>query len=312
VALALTAACAIALMLLAGWRLRVAGLSVTRFGRAMVYVGALSSALLIVSRRARNTARRFLASPAGIWVLIAAFAVLMSFGLSIEARGRVVAATNIYAWFYWFVPAFDGLRVPARFAMIVACALAVLVGFGVNALAASGSRRRIAAAAAAGAMFIESLAVPLPMNVNDVDYKTAGLAPLPASLFPEPPVYRFVAALPPPAVIVELPLGETAFEVRYMFYSTRHWKPLVNGYSGSVPQDYALLSVALEDALQAPDRAWRLLHDTQATHGIVHEAYYAGDRGARMSALLRAHGAREVAAFGADHVFELPGRTSSR
>jgi hypothetical protein len=31
-----------------------------------------------------------------------------------------------------------------------------------------------------------------------------------------------------------------------------------------------------------------------------------------MSALLRAHGAREVAAFGADHVFELPGRTSSR
>jgi hypothetical protein len=312
-ALLLVAASAIALMLLVGWRLRAPGLSVTRFGRAMLNVGGLSAALLMVSRRARSTTRRFLTSPAGIWVLIAVFAVLMSFGIDIEARGRVVATTSIYAWFYRFVPGFDGLRVPARFAMIVACALAALAAFGVKGLASVRSGRRVAAAAAvACAILLESLALPLPVNVNDVDYKTAGLAPLPGSLFPEPPVYRFVAALPPSTAIVELPLGETAFDVRYMFYSTRHWKPLVNGYSGSVPQDYAFLSVALEDALQAPDRAWRLLLDSRATHGIVHEAYYAGDRGARMSALLRARGAHEVAAFGADHVFELPIPTGGR
>src|SRR5262249_38822679 len=153
-------------------------------------------------------------------------------------------------------------------------------------------RRRLAFAAVC-TILLETSAWPLPMNVNYETYSTPGLAPLPSSLFPAPPVYDFVGALPPNSAIVELPLGETAFDVRYMFYSTRHWRPLVNGYSGSVPQDYAFLSVAMEDALQAPDRAWRLLVDSRATHAIVHEAYYAGDRGARIGAFLRDRGARE-------------------
>ena len=49
------------------------------------------------------------------------------------------------------------------------------------------------------------------------------------------------------SVIVELPLGEPAFDVRYMFYSTRHWHRLVNGYRGGVPPSYEQLDEALED-----------------------------------------------------------------
>ena len=41
----------------------------------------------------------------------------------------------------------------------------------------------------------------------------------------------------PGTVVVEFPLGEWAYEVRYVFYSTAHWHPLFNGYSGHVPAE---------------------------------------------------------------------------
>jgi len=116
---------------------------------------------------------------------------------------------------------------------------------------------------------------------------------------------RFVASLPASSAIVELPLGEPAFDVRYMFYSTRHWKPLVNGYSGGEPDDYARLNFALQDLGTRPERAWSTLVASTATHAIVHEQFYAGDRGARVSAWLRSNGATEIATFGSNRVFAL-------
>jgi hypothetical protein len=67
------------------------------------------------------------------------------------------------------------------------------------------------------------------------------------SLASAPAVYRFLSTLPDSSVVVELPLGEPAFDVRYMFYSTLHWKKLVNGYSGGAPMGYEQLTTALED-----------------------------------------------------------------
>ena len=91
-----------------------------------------------------------------------------------------------------------------------------------------------------------------------------------------------------------------------MFYSTLHWKPLVNGYSGGEPPDYELLDTSLQDVTTRPDRAWQALLDSKATHVIVHEALYADDNGARLSDWIRTRGAREIAAFGRDKVFTLP------
>ena len=64
-----------------------------------------------------------------------------------------------------------------------------------------------------------------------------------------PAVYRFVAQLPASSALIELPFGEVAFETRYMFYSTTHWRPLVNGYSGGAPDQYGLWAERLKDAL---------------------------------------------------------------
>jgi hypothetical protein len=58
--------------------------------------------------------------------------------------------------------------------------------------------------------------------------------------------------------------------------------------------------------LDDPDTAWRVLASSGATHAIVHEGIYLDGNGASVSAWLRAHDAREVAAFGEDRLFELP------
>jgi hypothetical protein len=155
------------------------------------------------------------------------------------------------------------------------------------------------------ALVVEGLAAPIPINQNAIDYRRPGLAPLPGSVADVPPVYDFVANLPRATSIVELPLGEPAFDVRYMLYSTTHWQPLVNGYSGGAPADYERLDQSLQDALTRPEPAWQALTATHASHVIVHEAFYSADRGRRISEWLQAHGAQELAVFGSDRIFRI-------
>ena len=44
-----------------------------------------------------------------------------------------------------------------------------------------------------------------------------------------------------------------------MFYSTLHWRRLVNGYSGGAPREYELLTESLKDVATRPDRAWQAI-----------------------------------------------------
>jgi hypothetical protein len=299
--------CAIVLVaMLGGWTLR-RPIKIASIGRVAFIASILLALALVIFSDARAAARRWLGSPAGLFALVLLFAIVMSWGPSIRSRGRPIASTTIYTAFYRFVPGFDGIRAPARFAMIAAFALAVLAGLGIAAIDRRRRARSIAIAASI-AIVIESIAIPIPINQNSTEYGQPGLAPLPPSIAASmpPPIYSFVATLSPSAAIIELPLGEPAFDVRYMFYSTVHWRRLVNGYSGGSPAEYGLLDQTLRDALIRSDRAWQALTETRATHAIVHEASYTGDRGARMSAWLRSHEAREMAAFGPDRIFRIP------
>jgi hypothetical protein len=319
VALALLACVILGLLL--GYSIRLPGLKITSFSRIAI-VGAVAVTLVLVfSRSARAAFAEWLRSPAAWLLLVTLFAIAMSFGPDIHAKGRSVTGANIYTLFYDYVPGFDGLRVPARYAMIAALGLAGLAGLGVAAIERGHGRRPSARSTraialrayapviASGLIVLEAVAVPIPINQNSMDYKDAALAPLPASIAigaALPPVYRFVGQLPSSAVLIELPLGEPAFDIRYMFYSTSHWKRLVNGYSGGAPIEYEFLTESLKDTASRPARAWRALLDSTATHVVVHEAFYKGDRGARLSAWLRAQSAREVAAFDSDRVFAMP------
>ena len=302
----LAAAGAMLVALAFGWTLRLPFLKVTSFERLLWIAIAMAVVLLAISAEARAATTRWWSHPIGMLTGLTLFAIVMSLGPHIHAKGRVITDPSLYAFFYNFVPGFDGVRAPARYGMIAALCLAALAGFGVRALEPAGTSR--IAAAAVLAILIESFAVPIGVNENWVVYNQPGLQPLPATLTLDPAqaeTYRFVAALPAQSAIVELPLGEPAFDVRYMLYSTRHWRPLVNGYSGGEPDDYAMLNQSLQDLWTRPERAWNALAASRATHAIVHEHFYTGDRGPRVSAWLRSNGATEVGAFGSNRVFAL-------
>jgi hypothetical protein len=304
----LAAAAVVLVAVLFGWSLRLPFLKITSLDRVFIAIIALTGALLAIAPRARVTARNWLGSPVGIFTALTLFAVVMSFGPHIDARGKTIEERNLYGAFYAFVPGFDGLRVPARFGMIVALGLAALAAYGVAALDQLRHATRVTAVLGA-LIFVESLAIPIGLNGNSTDYKQSGLTPLPDSVGTGdaiPPVYRFVSQLPQDAALVELPFGEVAFEVRYMYYSTAHWRPLVNGYSGGAPTEYGLLAENLKDVFRLPDAAWTALSLSGATHAIVHEGSYADHRGATVSDWMRRHGARELFSTGTDRVFALP------
>jgi len=296
---------AIVVALTAGWTLRLPGLKITSFARVGWTGLTLVCGLLVGSRPARRRFLDWFATPLAFFAVLTVCAIDLSFGPAIHAHGRTIAGWNPYALFYTFVPGFNGLRAAARFGMIVAFALAVLAGFASARLAAS--RWRFTVWIAGALIVLEACSMPLPINYSSADYLQPGLAPLPATLETEASrtLYAAVARLPDTAAIIELPLGEPAFDIRYMFYSTRHWKRLVNGYSGGQPVDYGLLDQSWRDVNTRPEQAWQAVMTTRATHAIVHEAYYAGNRGGQVTDWLRQHGAREIASFGPDRIFEL-------
>ena len=205
-------------------------MKVTSLSRALIASVAVFGAALVWSRDLRRKFVDWMRSPSGFFAFVTAFAILMSFGPDIRARDRIVLDTNVYAFFYHYVPRFDGLRVPARYGMIAVLGLAML-----TALALGSLHRKSVSIVAGAIVLFESFAAPIAINQNSGDYQRPGLAPLLDLQRAPPAVYNFVATLPANSAIAELPLGEPAFDVRYMYYSTRHWRSLVNGYTGGLP-----------------------------------------------------------------------------
>ncbi|HEX7136710.1 MAG TPA: hypothetical protein VF219_02645 [Vicinamibacterales bacterium] len=312
---AAVAAEAVVIALLLGFTIRLPFLRITSLARTLVVVSIGAAVVLSISRDARDHLRAWASSVPGVVALMTVFAVVMSFGPEIRAMDRRVLDTNLYAFFYAYVPGFDGLRVPARFGMIVMLGLSVLAAIGLQRLVDRLSRIDILDVAIRPSWLIaicgaliagESFAAPIPVDGNSTSYTRPGLAPLPVLQLDAPPVYNYLASLPADSVIVEFPLGEPAFDVRYMYYSTRHWHRLVNGYSGGMPPSYEQLDMALQDFRTRPERAWEVLRDSRPSHAIVHEAYYDGRLGAEVSEWLRSRGAREIGIYGGDRLFRLP------
>ncbi len=281
------------------------GLKIRSLSRAIALGGAGALAWLVASPRARRFAAGVLASTRGFWALALLAAVLLSFGPSIRTLGRPLME-GPYALFYASVPGLDGLRVPARFAMVAALFLALLAGFGAAEIQARMRRSGIVLVAFAVLFLVESTAAPLV--VNDV-WSDPSLHRPPARLATgadAPPIYRRAAALPRWAVLVEFPFGSDPYELRYMFQQPVHGLPLVNGFSGARPSSYAERRGPLRNLLAEPERAWRALATTTATHAIVHEAAWnIPAKGRRVTRWLEEHGAVRLAEEGGDVLLAL-------
>ena len=290
-----------------GTTLRMGGLPLLRvrtIDRGLIFLGLGLIGLFLASRRARAWCR-WGTDLRGCALVLLGLAVVLSWGPEPRANGQALQFTGPYLWLYQHVPGVDGLRVPARLAMVAYVFLAVLGGYGLALVDRLQHGRRWMALA--GALFlVEATGVPITIAENWTD---PGVAMPPAQVYPAagaPDVYKRLATMPPGTVVAELPFGFPSWELRYVFYSSVHLHRLVNGYSGGFPEDYLARSAALMYPLEQPERAWQALWSAGVTHVVVHRAAYPERRDEPVVDWLRRHGGRMVATFGTDELLTLP------
>ena len=287
------------------WRLFGVLVTMRAPWRGGVLAAGLIATTMALSPRARMLARGIRGSALGFFAASAVLSALLTLGPVVDIGGQPTGLPAPYGLLYQHVPGFDGLRVPARYAMVTAACLAVLGGFGARALLALGWGR-IAVTALAALFLLESTAMPIMI---DRPLRAAPYRRTPPRVYTGasvPAVYRFAATLPPSTVLLELPIGSEAWDLQFVFYQPVHGHPIVNGYSGGFPQTFYNNRDAFMSASTIPDLAWRRLHDVGATHVIVHgEAFRAGQVDV-IGRWLTARGATQMVVFGSDRVFAVP------
>ncbi len=166
----------------------------------------------------------------------------------------------LYEWLL-SLPGFASMRAPARFALGVVFATAVLAGLGLHAI-----QTRSRAGNAITAVAVAAAVVLTWLDFGFLDRSFARLRlPTGSSV---PPVYRALANLEPGPVL-EIPAGlergirQQRVESLYVFLSTYHWQPILNGFTGYVPPSTAEL-MRIVQAL--PDR--RALRALQRLSGV--------------------------------------------
>ena len=119
------------------------------------------------------------------------------------------------------------------------------------------------------------------------------------------PLYERIRTDPDPVVLIEFPFGSVNYEILAVFYAGQHRRPLVNGYSGFFPEDYARRATFLHHIPGDLDAATTAVRSSGATHAIVHEAAFIAGRGPEVTAWLIKTGATEVARYGSDVLLKL-------
>ena len=275
--------------------------NVTQLGLRAAVLFAL---VLLLSPGARARAAAFMKSR-GFFVCALLAAWWLSLGPSPAALGRPLDLVGPYRLLFEYVPGFGGLRVPARFAMIVALMLSVLAGYGAAWFASHRWGRGVLVACAV--VFLAE-ATSLPFTVNGMTATARFNLPEARLYRPAraPGIYKEAAQLPEDSVLVELPLGYPDFDLRAMYYSLVHKRAILNGYSGFFPVSYGRLTFALSELPRHPGLSLEAMREGGATHAIVHEGAFLGPEGTDTSAWLRRLGSKELFRNGTDVLFLLP------
>ena len=196
-----------------------------------------------------------------LWPPLSATRIAYALGLALAFDASLGFNGFVYPFLHAFAFPYHGLRVPARMAILVGLSLALLAGFGTARIARLSPRRWLTAAALA------TLAAGILLEYRStVRLRHVWRSP--------PPVYD---ALPSSArVIFEMPLvnPDMALEPLYMYFSTFHWRRLVNGYSGFSPRSRQQLVDMMEtfpdDAGMAELRRREV--DAIVVHGAFHRS----------------------------------------
>ena len=192
-----------------------------------------------------------------------------------------------FRFLYDHVPMFQGLRAMARAGIFVVFFVAGLAAFGYVAIASS--LRRIPR--------MLFLVVIVAVLIGEYRVRRMTLFPYPNEA---PPLYAWLARQPS-GVVAELPMPVPEAlpgpDARYAYFSTFHWHPLLNGYSGFFPASYVERADALRDF---PDDASILRLKRDGAHYLLLHigAFAPEDRDVILETLTQRHRMAELARFG--------------
>jgi hypothetical protein len=251
----------------------------TNVRRTLTYAAAAAAVGLLLSRPARAALARRAGDLTPFLVAAIAFCVVMSLGPAPHAGGERLVGLGLYAVFFERVPGYDGLRVPARYGMLAGALLATLAGYALARLAA-GRAGKAALTALAVAFLAEAWAVPVPTNLT-WSSSTRYAAPWPTvhPVNDGPLAYRYLLGMSGDMILIELPFGDHAWDLRYVYYAGLHGKRIVNGYSGYFPDGYRARAARLAAVWADRNAAWEAVRTSGATHLLVHRHGYVSPEG---------------------------------
>jgi hypothetical protein len=202
---------------------------------------------------------------AGFYGLVGFTALWASFG----------PEAGLYRLLFHTLPIFSFLRAPSRLGIVVTLAVAVLLALAVERLVRGRPRHiRLRWGVAIAAL------LALELTVAPIRFPPAG---------PPPAAHRLLATLPP-GPVAEFPFYALPTDLwqqaRYMYLSTFHWHPLVNGYSDHFPPGYRRAAVTIARFPQP--EAYAVLRRYGVRYLVFHLARYEREHRRRLVSALDA------------------------
>lgn len=190
------------------------------------------------------------------WLLLGV-SVILSFGPTLTLFYHAIPLP--YRYLYDYLPGFKSMRVPARFGIIAAFCVAMLAAFAIARLESRVKNRGI----------LTGLRLMLAAGIL-LEYWSAPHVVTPyAGRFDQiPPVYRWISQQSADMRLIELPVSAPKDQFESLYYSTFHWKRLVNGRSAFIPDGIA--SVFEEMRLFPAPRTLALLQSLGVEAALVH------------------------------------------
>jgi hypothetical protein len=165
-------------------------------------------------------------SAVALWPPFNVIRLAYTAGLIVAVDGSFGFNGVHFRWLRDWIPPFRGLRVPARFAILVSMTLAILAAIGAATVFRRWSNWRLPLVAG-----ILTIVAVEPMPRLELE-----------PVWSQPPDIYSTLSQTSPAVLGEFPVGTNEwgvhFDATYIYLSTFHWQRLVNGNSGFFPPSY--------------------------------------------------------------------------
>jgi hypothetical protein len=233
---------------------------------------------------------------AAIFGVLALLGFILSLGPVLRLNGQQLLIPLPYRLLFEIVPGFRAIRQPARFHVITMTGLSVVAGMGSKFLLqslAQNAHRILLTGLLLGYIGLENWGGALKIYT----------VPLASEI---PPVYQWLGEQPGDGPVLELPVlldvGHT--EALRLYYSTIHWKRMINGYGGFYPPTYAYF-LFFDHEFPSQPYDWIVGLGTQ--YVILHRGQYSSEELQAIDEdLLDFEGRLNlVAEFGTDQVYEV-------